>query len=196
MNSLNMWRMVGHGSDDPPQLTTSQRLKNLANIIVREVTFQRTLRKCNTGRLQWIAHMWLIVGFAGAAITTTLVYVLNDGGAPFPLDNPVKIIGNMSAALLLFGGAILIVRRIFQKSAVGKTYFQDWLFLSLLFSGGHYWDAVRGSSPSQHQHYCVLILLSSSRINGTSSRAGPLHEIRPCHISTNGDVHRETPGMA
>ncbi len=133
MNGLNMWRMVGRSSGDPPQWTTSQRLKNLANIVVREVTFQRTLRNCNTGRLQWIAHMWLIVGFAGAAITTTLVYVLNDGGTPFPLDHPVKIIGNMSAALLLFGGAILIVRRIFQKSTVGKTYFQDWLFLSLLF---------------------------------------------------------------
>jgi hypothetical protein len=132
MNGLNMWRIVGHGSDDPQKLTTIQRLKNLANIIVREVTFQRTLRKCNTGRLQWIAHMWLIVGFAGAAITTTLVYILNDGGAPFPLDNPVKIIGNVSAALLLFSSATLIVRRIFQKSAVGKTYFQDWLFLSLL----------------------------------------------------------------
>jgi hypothetical protein len=133
MNSLNMWKMVGHSSGDPPNWTIGQRLKNLANVIVREVTFQRTLRNCNTGRSQWMAHMWLIVGFAGAAITTTLVYVLNDGGSPFPLDHPVKIIGNMSAVLLLFGGAILTVRRIFQKSAVGKTYFQDWLFLSLLF---------------------------------------------------------------
>lgn len=79
MNSLNMWRMVGRGSDDPPQWTIGQRLRNLMNIIVREVAFQRTLRKCNTGRLQWIAHLSLIVGFAGAAITTTLVYVLNDG---------------------------------------------------------------------------------------------------------------------
>ena len=133
MNSLNMWRMIGHGCDNPPQLTLGQRLKNLANIIVREVTFQRTLRKCNTGRLQWAAHLWLIVGFAGAAITTTLVYFLNHGEAPFPLSNPVKIIGNVSATLLLFGGTILILRRVFQKGAVGKTYFQDWLFLSLLF---------------------------------------------------------------
>jgi nitrate reductase gamma subunit len=45
----------------------------------------------------------------------------------------VKILGNLSAAMLLFGGAILTVRRVFLKSAVGKTYFQDWLFLSLLF---------------------------------------------------------------
>ena len=134
MNSLNMWRMVGPGSDNVPKWTLGQRLKDLANVIVREVTFQRTLRKCNTGRLQWIAHMWLIVGFAGAAITTTLVYILNDGGAPFQLDNPVKIIGNVSATLLLFGGAILIGRRIFQKSVVDKTHFQDWLFLSLLLT--------------------------------------------------------------
>ncbi len=133
MNGLNMWRMVGHSSDDPSQWTILQRLKSLTSVIVREVTFQRSLRNCNTGRLQWIAHICLIVGFAGAAITTTLVYALNDGGAPFPLDHPVKILGNVSAALMLFGGAVLLFRRIFQKSAVGKTYFQDWLFLALLF---------------------------------------------------------------
>jgi hypothetical protein len=132
MNSLTMWRMISHRSDDSPQLTIRQHLRHLANVVVREVTFQRTLRSCNTGRPHWIAHSLLMAGFAGAAITTTLVYVLNDGGSPFSLDHPVKIIGNVSAALLLFGGIILIIRRVFQKSVVGKTYFQDWLFLSLL----------------------------------------------------------------
>lgn len=97
------------------------------------MAFQSSLRKCNTGQLQWVAHLSLILGFAGAAITTTLVYVLNNGGTPFALDHPVKILGNLSAALLLFGSVILIARRILQKSTVGRTYFQDLLFLSLLF---------------------------------------------------------------
>jgi len=133
MNSFNLWRTVGRGSDDPPQWTVSQRLKNLVDVIVGEVAFQRTLRKCNTGRLQWIGHLSLILGFAGAGITTSLVFILNAGGKPFALDHPIKILGNASAALLLFGGGVLIARRIFAKSAVDKTHFQDGLFLSLLF---------------------------------------------------------------
>lgn len=132
MNSLNMWRIVGRNSVNPPQWTTGQRLRHLANVIVREVTFQRSLRRCNTGRLQWIAHLSLITGFAGAGLTTALVFVLN-AGHPFPLDHPVKILGNVSAVLLLFGGTILISRRIFQQSVVGRTHFQDGFFLSLLY---------------------------------------------------------------
>jgi len=77
--------------------------------------------------------LFLIVGFVGAGITTTLVFVLNAGGKPFPLDHPVKILGNASAALLLIGGGILLARRIFQKGTVGRTHLQDGLFLSLLF---------------------------------------------------------------
>jgi ferredoxin len=133
MNVRTMWKMIGQGSDDPAQLTIGQRLKGLVNVAIREVALQRSLRKCNTGRLQWIAHLSVIVGFAGAALTTMAVYILNDGGKPFPLDNPIKILGNASAALLLFGGAVLIGRRVFQKNTVGTTYYQDGLFLSLLF---------------------------------------------------------------
>jgi nitrate reductase gamma subunit len=133
INSFKMWKMIGRGSNDPPQRTISQRLRDMVNVIVREVALQRTLRKCNTGRLQWIAHLSLVVGFTGAAITTTLMFALNPGGKPFPLDHPVKILGNVSAALLLLGAGIMIAKRIFQKSTVGRTYFQDGLFLSLLF---------------------------------------------------------------
>ena len=133
MNARNMWNMIGRGSDDPSKSSMIQRLRDLVNVAVHEVALQRTLRKCNTGRLQWVAHLFLIVGFVGAGITTTLVFVLNAGGKPFPLDHPVKILGNASAALLLIGGGILLARRIFQKGTVGRTHLQDGLFLSLLF---------------------------------------------------------------
>jgi uncharacterized membrane protein SirB2 len=133
MNGWRMWKMIGSGPEDPPKWTIAQRASNLANLFIREVVFQRTLRKCNTGRLQWTAHLSLIMGFAGAAITTTLVFVLSPGGKPFPLDNPVKILGNASAALLLFGGTIMIARRILRKNTVGRTHFQDALFITLLY---------------------------------------------------------------
>jgi nitrate reductase gamma subunit len=133
LNTLRMWRMVGGGWSDTPQLTVGRRLKSFVNVIVREIALQKTIRKCNTGRLQWTAHLSLVAGFIGAAITTMFAFVLNPGGNSFPLDNPVKILGNLSAALLLFGATAMIARRLFQKSIVGKTLFQDGLFLSLLF---------------------------------------------------------------
>jgi ferredoxin len=132
LNGLKMWRMVGSGWGNPPQLTVGRRLKSLVSIVVREMVLQKTLRKCNTGRLQWMAHLSLVTGFLGAAIATMLAFVLNPGGNPFPLDHPVKILGNLSATLLLFGAATMLARRFFQRSTVGKTLFQDGLFLSLL----------------------------------------------------------------
>jgi hypothetical protein len=131
LNSLTLWKAIAKGSMDPP--TWGLRVKSLLSVITGEVVFQKSLRKCNTGRLQWVAHFSLIVGFALAAITTTLVFILNAGGTPFPLYNPVKILGNMGAVLLLLGGSILIARRIFQRDVIGPTHFQDGLFLSLLF---------------------------------------------------------------
>jgi uncharacterized membrane protein SirB2 len=133
MNAWRMWKMIGSGPVDPPKWSNRQRVTNLVNVFLREVILQRTLRKCNTGRLQWIAHLSLIMGFAGAAVTTTLVFLLSPGGSPFPLDNPVKILGNVSAALLLFGGTVMVARRILKKNTVGRTYFQDALFVTLLY---------------------------------------------------------------
>jgi nitrate reductase gamma subunit len=133
LNTLRMWRMVGRGWAGLPQLTVGHRLRSFVNMLVREIALQKTIRSCNTGRLQWMAHLSVVAGFVGAAITTTLAFELNPSGNPFPLDNPVKILGNLSAALLLFGATTMIARRFFQKSTVGRTLFQDGLFLSLLF---------------------------------------------------------------
>ena len=133
LNGLTMWRMLSRGSDDPRRATISQRLRELVNVAILEVGLQRSLRKCNTGRLQWVAHLSVVIGFAGAALTTMAVYSLNDGGRPFPLDNPIKILGNASAALLIFGGATLIWQRAQSKNTFGRLYFQDSLFLVLLF---------------------------------------------------------------
>lgn len=133
LNTLKMWKMVGHGWSNPPQLTVGRRLSSFVSVFVREMALHRALRKCNTGRLQWLAHLSLVTGFMGAAMTTMFAFVLNPSGSPFPLDHPVKILGNLSGALLLFGTATMIARRYFQKNTVGKTLFQDGLFLSLLF---------------------------------------------------------------
>lgn len=130
-NSLTLWRAIGSGPIDPPGW--GLRLKNLLSIITNEVLFQKTLRKCNTGRLQWVGHFSVIAGFALAGTTTTLVFVLNAGGTPFPLYHPIKVLGNAGAILLLAGGSILIARRVFQRSVTGPTHFQDGLFLLLLF---------------------------------------------------------------
>ena len=132
MNSLKLWKTVARPLGDPPEITIRQRFRNLLDVVVQEVALQRTIRKCNTGRLQWLAHLSLIAGFAGAGVTTTLVFLFN-AGMPFQLDSPVKILGNLSAGLLLFGSAALIGKRIFQKPTIGETLFQDGLFISMLF---------------------------------------------------------------
>ena len=134
INGLRLWRLIDKRSDSLPSYSVRKRIKYMLRILVQEAAFQRRIRTCNTGRLQWIAHMSIIAGFAGAAVTTTLVFILGAADSPFPLDHPVKVLGNISAGLLVFGGTVAIVRRAFLKRSVGTSSFYDGLFLSLLFS--------------------------------------------------------------
>jgi hypothetical protein len=130
-NSLVMWRAIGSNSGSLRR-GMRERFTKLVNVVLREVAFQGTLRRCNTGWSQWFSHLLIVLGFAAAALTTTLVFILSQG-SPFPLSHPIKLLGNVSAVLLLSGTTVVIVRRLFQKSVVGKTHFQDATFLFLLF---------------------------------------------------------------
>ncbi len=107
--------------------------------VVIDVMFHKKFRECETekGRALWhLAVMW---GFIGLLFVTlvAIVYimlaifnVIPHDSYPFGLWNPFKIVGNISAVLLLSGITVMILRRI---SGLGKhkdhgAYF-DWVFL-------------------------------------------------------------------
>lgn len=101
-------------------------------IFAREVIAQKSLFDC--GKTFWVEHFCLFWGFVGAGVTTTLVYLFHNNGLALPLTDPTKIIGNVSAALLLVGGTIVVGKRIGNTYSRQNTLSYDAFFL-LLFYG-------------------------------------------------------------
>jgi len=91
--------------------------------------------KCGVNKPRLGAHLFTLYGFIALFITTNLVLlytygiVLEQRETPLPLDNPVKILGNVGAFLAFFGVTLLVMRRLFAKKATGEMTFYDSSFL-------------------------------------------------------------------
>jgi quinone-modifying oxidoreductase subunit QmoC len=81
------------------------------------------------------AHQAIFWGFLGLVVTTTSVGIgIYAFGylTPWPFWHPVKILGNVSGAVVLVALGIFLWRRIADQRAAGKSTYSDWLFLSIL----------------------------------------------------------------
>jgi quinone-modifying oxidoreductase subunit QmoC len=143
-------------SDNPWQ----KKVKGPKIALVLETIFEfmthRRFEKCEVTNDRSKTHMFVFFGFVGLAITTTWaiaylygheifniqkavqlsgeVFLLNFGESPYPLFDPMKIVGNVSALLLLAGILQVITnRRKNAEKAGGGSYF-DWLFIGIITS--------------------------------------------------------------
>jgi len=103
----------------------------------KEILSHTQFKKCSVEGKRYYGHLPMLYGFLGAFGTTTLVTIYYYSGrfTPLPLYDPTKILGNVSAVLLLYGCGRLVARR-FEKEPeernnLPSSYF-DWLFLGLL----------------------------------------------------------------
>lgn len=91
---------------------------------------------------KWFVHASVLWGFLGLLMATALDYLLDiltikPTGTFMPIWHPIRFLGTVSGALLVYGVSVLIFRR-FTKSdkAHSKSTFSDWVFLILLWVGG------------------------------------------------------------
>ncbi len=54
------------------------------------------------------------------------------GKSPYPLTDPVKILGNVSAAALIIGITLVMMNRSRNKEKAGSGGYYDWLFISIV----------------------------------------------------------------
>lgn len=135
MGMRRYWTAISaHRAGETPHRT----MVEAAILTGKEILSHTQFRKCSVEGKRYFGHLPMFYGFLGAFATTTMVtlyYYLFGRLTPLPLYDPVKILGNVSAVLLLYGCFRLIARRKEEepeeRNNLPSSYF-DWLFLGLL----------------------------------------------------------------
>jgi len=99
--------------------------------VALEILGHRRFRTCTTARPRRLGHLLLVWGFLGALLTTTLLGVAMDFfgvRTPLPQLHPIKLLGNLSAILLVAGGAWLAFNRIAHPATAGAIHAFDIFF--------------------------------------------------------------------
>ena len=130
MSGRRFWHLLG--SAGPPRRGSwiASTLSSLG-----EIANHRRFAQCDAAHPRRWAHLLLMWGFIGAAVTSGLLVIALYGfqmQMPLPLDHPFKILGNLSAICLLAGGTMLSLQRIKGGDAVGQTTAFDSFFLSII----------------------------------------------------------------
>jgi nitrate reductase gamma subunit len=91
---------------------------------------------------RWFIHFATMWGFLGLLAATMLDYGLEllglkATGTPVPIWYPVRLLGTLAGAALIYGTTVLIVRRLRRsdRSSVHSTA-SDWTFLMMLWIAG------------------------------------------------------------
>ncbi len=91
---------------------------------------------------KWFVHAAAIWGFLGLLLATILDYVLDivkikSTGTFMPLWHPIRLLGTVAGALMIYGVTTLIVKRLRKvDKAHANSTFSDWVFLILLWVSG------------------------------------------------------------
>ena len=118
---------------------------------IGEILAHKRFEKCNVSIDRKLAHMLVFFSFIGLAITTAwaVLYLYGYeimeamgktpypwmlGKSPYPLTDPVKWLGNISAIMLLLGIVMVISNRKKNQEKAGKGGYYDWLFIYIVFA--------------------------------------------------------------
>lgn len=100
-----------------------------------EILGHGRFKKCDLTGGRSVSHFIVFYSFVGLAITTTIAVIylyLMHLPSPYKLTDPLKIIGNISAAGLLLGIAIVIANRFINSAKAGLGSYYDWLFIGVV----------------------------------------------------------------
>lgn len=119
----------------PRRHVTATLLDILRHRRFRECTEEPAgARRTFKGHLH-VTHLAVFYGFLGLVVTTASVGVgIYAFGylTPWPSWHPVKILGNVSGAVVIGATAVFLWRRIADARQAGKRTYSDWLFLAVL----------------------------------------------------------------
>ncbi|HHQ47602.1 MAG TPA: hypothetical protein ENK19_01795 [Acidobacteria bacterium] len=103
--------------------------------VLGEIGTHRRFADCEAARPRRTGHLLLMWGFVGAAVTSGLLVIALYGFGskmPLPLGHPFKILGNVSAVLLVAGVTVLSWQRLARPEVSGSTTAFDTFFLTVV----------------------------------------------------------------
>lgn len=160
---------VARGKGNRLQGTQSQQHPWTVFVSVLGEIFKHTrFTQCGVNKSRFYVHLGILYGFI-------LIMVAHLGGAVYPLFgreesgvpiyDPIKVIGNLGALLLVAGCAAVIYRRLARRE---KTTYYDWYFLLVLLAVGisgllaqafRYFGLVMGAYPLFLVHLTLNFML-------------------------------------
>jgi quinone-modifying oxidoreductase subunit QmoC len=143
IGGARLWKMMGRGAN-----RRGSFISGLIGVMV-DVATHRSFAECNAKPSRRTGHLLLFWGFVGAALTSGLlifaIYV-QKLDMPLPLYHPYKILGNISAVLLVVGGAQLVINRYGSgRSLVSSNAFDNFflVLVAVVIGTGVATEAVR-----------------------------------------------------
>ncbi|MCP4599729.1 MAG: hypothetical protein GY847_04185 [Proteobacteria bacterium] len=127
------WNLMGEGVS-----RSGSFFGNFIPVII-DIIGHKRFGQCEAGQSRKTGHMLFMWGFIGAAITTFVIVVAMYGFSyPLPVEqtNWMKVIGNISAVLLVLGGLLLIFNRLGDGEGSGASSAFDIFFLFVAFMVG------------------------------------------------------------
>jgi quinone-modifying oxidoreductase subunit QmoC len=128
---MRYWKDLVSAYGKPRKMSVSQALITT----ITEFLAHRKFKKCEVTVDRSKSHLLVFYGFVGLAITTTwaifYLYALRIP-SPYPLLDPMKIVGNLSGVTLLLGIVWVIQNRKKNEAKAGSGSYYDWLFISII----------------------------------------------------------------
>jgi quinone-modifying oxidoreductase subunit QmoC len=129
VSGRRLWAALGSGS--PRSGTFPGSLVS----VLGEIASHKRFQSCTAARPRFTGHLLLLWGFVGAAVTSGLLVVgiyIQKLPMPLALSHPYKILGNVSAVLLVVGGGWLVASRLGNRAATGTSTAFDAYFLTMV----------------------------------------------------------------
>ncbi len=102
---------------------------------VSEIATHKRFASCDAARPRRFGHLTLLWGFVGAAVTSGLLIVgiyVQHLAMPLALTHPYKVLGNVSAVLLVIGATVLVANRLGDGRKAGAATAFDNYFLTVV----------------------------------------------------------------
>ncbi len=103
----------------------------------RDCESEKPVRPAPLPARRWFAHYCIMMGMVGLALATALDYLFKTPGSYEPIWSPVRLLGTIAGAALLYGATVAAIQRLRKADKYSShTMLTDWLFLGFLWAIG------------------------------------------------------------